>query len=156
MIQYNTKSLDASTWPALARRVEANNGVWGGCSFMWYHGNDSGELPDAKRAAKERLVLEERAHASLVFDGDDCVGWCQFGSPEEFPCVHNERAYCAINPTLPDWRITCFFSGKGYRSKGVAYAASQGAIEQIEKLGGALSRATPRNRRPEGIAGFPV
>ncbi len=42
----------------------------------------------------------------------------------------------AANPALPDWRITCFFSGKGYRGKGVAYAALKGAIKQIEKPGG--------------------
>ena len=32
------------------------------------------------------------AHAALVFDGDDCVGWCQFGAPDEVPRIKNRAA----------------------------------------------------------------
>lgn len=145
MIEYHTKPLGASTLPDFARLVEANNGVWGGCWCMWYHSKDRDASPDEKRMAKERLVHEGRAHASLVFDGDACVGWCQFGSPVELPCMHNERAYLATNPTLPDWRITCFFSGKGYRGKGVASAALEGALKQIEGLGGGRIEGYPED-----------
>jgi GNAT superfamily N-acetyltransferase len=145
MPEYETKSLDETTWPEFARLVEANNGVWGGCWCMWYHRKDGGESPELKRKAKERLVREGRAHASLVFNGKDCVGWCQFGSPQELPCIHNERAYLATNPTLPDWRITCFFSGKGYRGKGVASTALKGAVEQITKLGGGRIEGYPED-----------
>lgn len=145
MIDYRTKPLDVTTWPDFARLVEANNGVWGGCWCMWYHTKDGGDLPELKRKAKECLVREGRAHASLVFDGEFCVGWCQFGSPEELARIHNERAYLATNPTLPDWRITCFFSGKGYRGKGVASAALKGAIEQIKMLGGGRIEGYPED-----------
>ena len=78
----------------------------------------------------------------------DCVGWCQFGSPAELPRIHNSRTYLATDPALPDWRITCFFSGKGYRGKGVAFAALKGAIEQIEKLGGGHIEGYPEGRKP--------
>lgn len=85
---------------------------------MWYHTKDEAKSPELKRKAKECLVREGRAHASLVFDGKDCVGWCQFGSPEELPRIHNERAYLTTNPTLPDWRITCFFFRQGLSRQG--------------------------------------
>lgn len=145
MTAYEIKPLDARTWTDFARLVEANNGVWGGCWCMWYHRKDAGETPAQKRAAKEQLVLEGRARAALVFDGDNCVGWCQFGAPAELSCIHNERAYLATNPALPDWRITCFFSGKGYRGKGVAEAALQGAIAQITALGGGRIEGYPED-----------
>jgi len=147
MSSYEIKALDANTWPDFARLVEANNGVWGGCWCMWYHGANKTEddSPESKRKAKQCLVQEGRAHAALVFDGADCVGWCQFGSPAELPRLHNARAYLATNPPLPDWRITCFFSGKGYRGKGVAYAALKGAVEQIEKLGGGRIEGYPED-----------
>jgi hypothetical protein len=32
---------------------------------------------------KRRLVEEGRAHAALVYDGDEAVAWCEYGSPEE-------------------------------------------------------------------------
>lgn len=114
---------------------------------MWYHVKDNGadDSPASRREAKECLVREGRAHASLAYDGERCVGWCQFGSPDELPRIHNQRAYLASNPALPDWRITCFFSGKGYRGKGVASAALRGAIEQIRKLGGGRIEGYPED-----------
>ncbi|MGY6251399.1 GNAT family N-acetyltransferase [Bosea thiooxidans] len=150
MISYEAKPLDRDTWPQFARLVEANNGVWGGCWCMWYHVKpaDADASPEMKREAKKRLVENGQAHASLVFDASDCVGWCQFGSPAELPRIHNERAYLTTSPTPPDWRITCFFSGKGYRGRGVASAALKGAIEQIRSRGGGLVEGYP-----EDIAG---
>ena len=143
---YETKALDADTWPDFARLVEANNGVWGGCWCMWYHGKECSKAsPEAKRKAKECRVREGRAHASLVFEGTDCVGWCQFGSPDELPRIHNSRAYMATEPVLPDWRITCFFSGKGHRGAGVASAALEGAVEQISRLGGGRIEGYPED-----------
>lgn len=146
MPSYLTKPLTAETWPAFARIVEDNNGVWGGCWCMWYHTKNLKDAsPEARRDAKECLVRQGQAHASLVFDGAACVGWCQFGSPQELPNIHNARAYFATDPTLPDWRITCFFSGKGYRGKGVASAALKGAVEQIRLLGGGRIEGYPEN-----------
>jgi hypothetical protein len=82
MTRFETKALDADTWPDFARLVEANNGVWDGCWCMWYHGKDSGveDSPAARRMAKECRVRQGRAHAALVYAGTGCVGWCQFGS----------------------------------------------------------------------------
>jgi GNAT superfamily N-acetyltransferase len=144
---YRIKTLNAKTWPDYERLVEANNGVWGGCWCMWYHGKPDGAepAPEVKRKTKKCLVEEGRAHAALVFDGKDCVGWCQFGSPDELPRIHNEKAYLASDSPLPEWRITCFFSGKGYRGKGVAAAALEGAIEQIRKLGGGRIEGYPED-----------
>jgi len=144
MTDYTTKALSKKTWPDFERLVDANNGVWGGCWCMWYHSEEKNDDdPETKRKAKECLVREGRAHASLVFDGKDCVGWCQFGSPLELPHIHNKRAYLATDPVLPAWRITCFFVGKGKRGKGVAAAAIAGAVEQIKALGGGRIEAYP-------------
>ncbi len=147
MKKYQTRALDSRTWPDFERLVEANNGVWGGCWCMWYHGKGekAEDTPASRRKAKECLVREGRAHAALVYDGADCVGWCQFGSPQELPRIHNQRAYLATDPALPDWRITCFFCGKGHRGHGVASAALRGAVEQIKELGGGHIEGYPEN-----------
>jgi hypothetical protein len=52
-----------------------------------------------------------------------CVGWCQFGTPDELPRIKFARAYREIDNDPPDWRITCFFVDRAYRHKGVAAAA---------------------------------
>ena len=150
-----TKSLDIETWPDFARLVEAHNGVWGGCWCMAFHakGEGWGKSAEKNRQEKECLVREGRAHAALVFDGSDCVGWCQFGSPEELPRIKNRRAYLSTNPSLPDWRITCFFSGKGYRGKGVTSAALAGALDQIGKLGGGRVEGYPEDTEGRRVSG---
>ena len=143
---YETRALDAGTWPAFERVVDAHGGVWGGCWCMWYHGKVEAEAePEAKRAAKACRVREGRAHAALVFEAGACVGWCQYGPPSELPRLHNQRAYEAGAGPPPDWRITCFFSAKGHRGAGVAAAALSGALAQIAAAGGGLVEGYPED-----------
>ena len=140
-----TKPLDVDTWPDFAALVEANNGVWGGCWCMGFHpkGPGWGKDPELNRAEKEERVRNGEAHAALVYDGDKCVGWCQFGVPDELPRIKNKRAYLAGLEDQPDFRITCFFVGKGHRGKGVAAVALAGALEQIARLGGGTVESYP-------------
>ena len=60
------RPLDVHTWPAFARLVEANNGVWGGCWCMGFHVKvGKGRTPAQNRAEKEQRVREGRTHAAL-------------------------------------------------------------------------------------------
>lgn len=118
------RPLDADTWPAFAALVEANNGVWGGCWCMGFHVKlGKGRTAEQNRNEKEQRAHDGTTHNALVFDGDQCVGWCQFGAPEDLPEIKSKRLYEKGLITLPDWRITCFFTGKGHRGHGVADAA---------------------------------
>ncbi len=83
------------------------------------------------------------AFAALVFDGERCVGWCQFGSPHELPRIKNRKQYEKDLVDPPDWRIACCHVGKGHRRKGVFTAALEGAIELIANLGGGTVEAYP-------------
>ena len=152
---YATRPLDPSTWDAFARLVEANNGVFGGCWCMAFHAEEDGHAddPDPNRRRKLDRVRAGTAHAALVFDGDECVGWCQFGSPEELPRIKSRRAYDEDLVEPPDWRIACCFVGKGHRRKGVATAALAGALDLIASLGGGRVEGYPE---PAGAvpAGF--
>ena len=93
------------------------------------------------------------AHAALVFDGDDCVGWCQFGVPGEVPKIKNRAQYEKGLTGLPDWRIACCFVGKGHRRRGVAAAALAGALDLIAGLGGGTVEGYPEdaNSVPAGF-----
>jgi GNAT superfamily N-acetyltransferase len=140
---YTVKALDQSTWAAFAALVERNNGVFGGCWCMGFHPEDSRTDAAHNRAAKEQRVRDGQAHAALVFDGDDCVGWCQFGAPDEVPRIKNRAAYEKARTTSPDWRIACCFVGKGHRRQGVATAALAGALDLIAGLGGGTVEGYP-------------
>jgi GNAT superfamily N-acetyltransferase len=98
-------------------------------------------------------VREGRAHAALVYDDTTCVGWCQFGSPDELPRIKNKRAYLETPADPPDWRITCFFVDKAYRGRGVAARALEGALLQIARLGGGTVESYPELVEARSVAG---
>lgn len=148
MAEFVTRPLTADTWAAFATLVEAHGGVYGGCWCLGFHaeGRPQTLSADERRAAKEERVRQGRAHAALVFDGEACVGWCQFGSPDELPRIKNRKQYDAAPPaTPPAWRITCFFTARGHKKQGVATAALAGALEEIASLGGGTVEAYPED-----------
>lgn len=151
MNAFATKALGVETWQDFAALVERHNGVWGGCWCMGFHPEGAGRSPLQHRADKERRVCAGTAHAALVYDGAACVGWSQFGSPDELPRIKRQRAYDEQLVHLPDWRITCFFVDKAYRRQGVSHAALKGALQQIARLGGGLVESYP-----EDVAGRKV
>jgi GNAT superfamily N-acetyltransferase len=143
-VTYAIRPLDESTWDAWAALVEANNGVFGGCWCIGFH--EDPKLTrgwDVRKARKLELVRNGTAHAALVFDGDDCLGWCQFGSPSQLPRIKSLKAYEKGLTDLPDWRIACNFVGKGHRRKGVASAGLAGALDLIAGLGGGVVEGYP-------------
>jgi GNAT superfamily N-acetyltransferase len=142
---FTVKPLDDSTWDAFANLVERNNGVFGGCWCMGFHsdGVGKGTTPALNRERKLARVRAGTAHAALVFDGDDCVGWCQFGVPDEVPIIKSRAAYEKGRATSPDWRIACCYVGKGHRRQGVASAALAGALDLIADEGGGTVEGYP-------------
>ncbi len=153
--EYRVAALGATTWPAFARLVEKNNGIWGGCWCTWFHtmAAEKTRTYEGNRDLKEQLVREGRAHAALVFQGDDAVAWCQYGSPRELPNIYHRKEYLAGMVQEPDYRITCFFVDRGHRHGGVAALALAGALELIARAGGGLVEAYPQEAAAKKASG---
>lgn len=147
MGDFTVAALGPTTWDAFAELVERHNGVWGGCWCTWFHAEKvpDGGGPAGARDLKRQLVLDGRAHAALVFDGDEAVAWCQFGPPCELPNIYHRKEYEAAADVVPDYRLTCLFVGKGYRRKGIAAVAVRGALELIADAGGGTVEAYPQD-----------
>jgi GNAT superfamily N-acetyltransferase len=141
------KPLSPATWDAFARLMERHNGVFGGCWCTWFHTFHAEKTftAEGNRALKQRLVDEGRAHAALVFDGDEAVAWCQYGSPDELPNIYHRKEYEATVDQLPDYRITCIFVDKSYRRKGVTAVALRGAVDLIAQAGGGVVEGYPHD-----------
>lgn len=142
---FDIRPLDESTWPGFAALVERNHGIFGGCWCMGFHAEGGGR--DATAALNRERKLERvragAAHAALVFRGEDCLGWCQFGRPDELPRIKSRTAYEKGRTVPPDWRIGCRYVGKGNRRQGVATAALAGALDLIATLGGGSVEGFP-------------
>jgi ribosomal protein S18 acetylase RimI-like enzyme len=142
---YHIRSLCRETWDDFAKLVESNNGVWGGCWCIGFHPEGVGKESTAEqnRRAKQAHVERGTVHQILVYDGEECVGWCQYGSPAELPNIQNAKSYAKDLGELPDWRIGCIFTDKRHRREGVARAALTGALAAIKEAGGGVVEAYP-------------
>ncbi len=73
--------------------------------------------------------------------------------PAELPYIKSRRAYEKDLTTLPDWRVTCFFTGKGQRGRGVAHTALGGALAEIARKGGGTVEGYPEETDDRSVSG---
>ena len=137
MSEYTVRPLAPDTWDAFAGMAERHNGVFGGCWCTWFHtmSAEKERTYEANRSLKRRLVDEGRAHAALVYDGDEAVAWCEYGSPAELPNIYHRKQYDEELDVLPDYRITCIFVDKRYRRRGLSAVALHGALDLMAAAG---------------------
>ena len=159
--EYTIRALGADTWDAFAALCERNNGAgMGGCWCCWFHEATMSERETEIRACggneqyKHQRVLDGRAHAALAFEGDEAVGWCEYGPPSELPGVYHAKELAASGDPLPDFRLTCFFVDRRHRGRGVATAALHGALELIAHAGGGVVETYPRDAPGKTSASF--
>jgi hypothetical protein len=151
---YVVKPLTPDTWDAFARLAERHNGVFGGCWCTWFQTMHSEKTftAEGNRATKQRFVNEGRAHAALVFDGDEAVAWAEYGTPEELPNIYHRKEYEAELDVLPDYRITCIFVDKKYRRRGLTAAALEGALDLIAGAGGGIVEGYPHDTEGKKVS----
>lgn len=153
MQNLSIKELNIETWKDFEQLAQKHNGVWGGCWCTAFHPKspEQRKSQEATKSYKRRLVEEDRAHAALVYDGDTCVTWCQFGSPQELPTIYHKKEV-ESKMTIPDWRITCFFVDRDHRKKGLSFYALNGALELIKNLGGGVVESYPQDTQGKKIS----
>ena len=145
---YRIEPLSTDTWDAFASLVEKHNGVWGGCWCVYFHCYPD---PKEERRAlgndgfKRQLVEQGRAHAALVFDGDDAIAWAEYGTVEELPNIYHRKEWEKGLVLKPDFRITCLFVDRDHRRKGLAEVAVRGALALIAAAGGGVVEAYPQD-----------
>ena len=144
---YDVRALTPETWPAYRRMMERHNGVFGGCWCTYFHtmGDEKTYDADANRDLKQRLVEEGRAHAALVFDGDEAVAWAQYGSPGRAAEHLPPQGVPRDADLLPTYRITCMFVDKKYRRRGLSAVALQGVLDLVAEAGGGVVEGYPHD-----------
>ena len=144
---FTVRALTPETWDAFAALVEKHNGIFGGCWCIWFHpdGPERGQGYEGNRRLKRTYVEQGRAHAALVFDGDQAVAWCEYGTPEELPNIHHRKDYESAGDPPPDYRLTCIFIDRDYRRKGLTSIAVHGALDLIAQGGGGVVEGYPQD-----------
>ncbi|MGZ6753220.1 MAG: GNAT family N-acetyltransferase [Nocardioides sp.] len=147
MSAFAIKALTSETFGDFAALVERNGGMFAGCWCTKFHPScaEKGQGREARRALKERLVVEGVAHAALVYDEGRAVAWAEYGTPDELPDIQHRKEYLATAERMPDYRITCILVERGHRGQGLAATALRGAVELIAQAGGGLVEGYPHD-----------
>src|SRR3954453_13314503 len=100
------RALEPGTWDGFSGLAERHNCVFGGGWCTWFHtmSVEKERTSAGNRSLKRRLVDEGRAHAALVYDGDEAVAWGEYGSPDELPNIYHRNQYDAERDVRPSAR----------------------------------------------------
>lgn len=143
------RPLNAETWPDFEALFEKHRGVRGGCWCVYYlcKSTDYNRMgAEGRREFHKELALSGRAQGLIAYEGETPVGWCQFGTPEVLCQYDRGRTYpkLAIAPEdKPGWRISCLFTDKHRRSRGIAISTLHAALEEIARRGGGVVETFP-------------
>ena len=161
MSEYQIRPLGPQTWDAFVALCDRHGGGgFGGCYCTWFHrATHSAPKPDGPQPSAEhtRLYKQDRvangqAHAALVFDGEVAVGWAQYGSLDELPGISHRKDVAAAGADWAHWRITCVFTDRSYRRRGVAKVAIEGALALIKAAGGGNVESYPQDTEGRKIS----
>lgn len=143
------RPLGPETWPDFEALFEKHRGVQGGCWCVYYlcKSTDFNRMgPEGRHAFQKELALSGRAQGMIAYEGETPVGWCQFGPPDVICQFSRGRAYSKLDiapEDKPNWRISCLFTDKHRRSRGIAVFTLHAALEEIARRGGGVVEAFP-------------
>lgn len=143
------RPLSAETWPDFEALFEKHRGVRGGCWCVYYlcKSTDYQRMGrEGRREFHRELALSGRAQGLIGYEDGVPVSWCQFGPPDVICQFDRGRTYpkLGIAPEdRPQWRVSCLFTDKHRRSRGIAIATLHAALEEIARRGGGVVEAFP-------------
>jgi GNAT superfamily N-acetyltransferase len=147
-MDYTVRELSVDTYPDFEQLASRQGNCW--CTYYQrpkpVPGVHREELKKVNQKFKKSLLKKGKSHAILVYSGNTPIGWCQYGVKDELPRIDAGRGYKEILPLETGkklWRITCFFTDRAYRGKGVSKFALRSTLESIKKQGGGVVEAYP-------------
>src|SRR5215207_5588723 len=130
-----TRPLTPDLWPAL-EDLFGGGGPCGRCWCMyWRIGAAYRRRPsEENRTAFEAIVRGGPPPGLLTFQDDLALGWCQLTPREELPWLDRARQFARVD-SGPVWSLSCFYTRKGYRRRGVTAALIDAAITAARRGG---------------------
>jgi GNAT superfamily N-acetyltransferase len=127
------------------------NGAYGGCWCMWWR--VSRREFEAQQGEKNRQSIKTMVDAGeipgiIAYLEGRPVGWCAMAPRETFSAIERSPVLKRVDDQ-PVWSLPCFFIRRQQRSRGVAGALIQAAIEFVKSQGGTIIEAYPTRPRSD-------
>lgn len=141
--------LTSERWPDF-ERLFGNDGAHGGCWCMWWR------IPEdeferqcgvTNKNAMQEIVNSGKQTGIIAYIDDQPIGWCSFGTREEFPSLHRYWNLDGDNKTT--WSVVCFFIAKPYRRQGVKTQLLKYALEYAVHNGAKVVEGFPIEPKEE-------
>ena len=94
------------------------------------------------RLALKAIVESKIVPGLLAFAGEEAVGWIAVEPRGQYPRLALSRFLKPVDDQ-PVWSITCFFTRRDFRNKGVTLALLKAAVEHVGKHGGKILEGYP-------------
>jgi len=120
-MKFKIRSLTPSLWEDL-ERLFGERGACGGCWCMFWRQPlgqkwDQVKGKENKKSFK-KLVLAKKVHGAIAYDGEDPVGWINWGPRKEYLKLDRSPSF-QCNDAEKVWSIPCFYILPSHRNKKV-------------------------------------
>lgn len=143
-MRLDIKPLTPGRWTDF-EKLFGPRGACGGCWCMFW------KLPNREfqalayegtKAAQKAIVKSGHAPGLLAYVGRDAIGWIAVEPRSQYPRFERSRILAPVDDQ-PVWSITCFFTAKDNRGKGISIALLKGCVDYVRKHGGRIVEGYP-------------
>jgi GNAT superfamily N-acetyltransferase len=146
------KILRPADWPVI-EQLFGPRGATGGCWCMWWRRRGGKSWTacrgEPNRLAFRDLVLSGGAKGVIAFNGDEPIGWCNFGPREDFQRLVASRVL-QRSSKAKRWSIACFYVRAGWRRKGIAQLLLERATAEAFRRGAEEVEGYPKTYGSDG------
>lgn len=122
--------LTPERWPDL-EALFGPRGACAGCWDMWWRLPRSAferGLGEGNREAFRSLVLTGAVPGLLAYLAGEPAGWCAVQPRDAYPSLSRSRILKPVDDQ-PVWSITCFYTAKAHRGKGLTVDLLRAAVD---------------------------
>jgi len=144
MPEIRIEPVTPARWPDL-ERLFGERGACGGCWCMFWKlpSADFKHLSgDGTRQMQKSLVEQGVVPGILAYDGETPIGWIAVEPRGEYPRLARSRVLKPVDDA-DVWSVTCFFTAKSYRRKGVTVELLREAVKFVTQRGGKIVEGYP-------------
>jgi GNAT superfamily N-acetyltransferase len=141
---YQVRPLTSDLWPALeAVMPDGARGCW--CMYWRIGRGYRDRSREQNRRDFEAIVRAGPPPGLIAFAGEAAVGWCGLTPRSRLPTLAQEWRLRTVD-AAPVWSISCLYTRKGWRRKGVNAALIMTAADYARAAGAPALEACPFDR----------